>query len=144
MEEESVTATTPPVSPPAGAAAAKTAAADDAFGADLYRLLSEDAPDTVFSPVSVAGVLRMALCGAHGQTAAELASALHGSPDAAPEGLRAVSAVVREVAAGGSVTFLAPSMMWVQSGLTLRPGFTAELLAAAASVVDVDFDTGIR
>jgi serpin B len=44
------------------------------------------------------------------------------------------------VAAGGSVTFLAPSTMWVQSGLPLRPGFTAELLAAvAASVVDADF-----
>jgi serine protease inhibitor len=142
MEEEPVTATTPPGSPPtpAGAAAAGAAAADDAFGADLYRLLSEHAPDTVFSPVSVAGVLRLALCGARGRTAAELASALHGSADAAAEGLREVSAVVRDVAAGRSVTFLAPSIMWVQSGLPLQPGFTAELLAAAAaSVVDADF-----
>jgi serpin B len=139
MEEESVTTTTPPVSPPAGAAAAGTAAADDAFGADLYRLLTEQASDTVFSPVSVAGVLRMALCGARGRTAAELASALHGSSAAAPEGLRAVSAVVRDVTAGGSVTFLAPSTMWVQSGLPLQPGFTADLLAAAAAVVDADF-----
>jgi serpin B len=130
MEDKSVKATL----------AAGTAAADDAFGADLYRLLTEHASDTVFSPVSVAGVLRMALCGARGRTAAELASALHGSPDAAPEGLRAVSAVVRDVAAGGSVTFLAPSTMWVQSGLPLQSGFTAELLAAAAaSVVDADF-----
>jgi serpin B len=141
MEEEPVTATTPPVSPPTpeGAAVAG-AAADDAFGADLYLLLTEDASDTVFSPVSVASALRMALCGARGRTAAELASALHGSPDAAAEGLRAVSAVVRDVAAGGSVTFLAPSTMWVQSGLPLQPGFTAQLLAAqAASVVDADF-----
>ena len=142
MEEEPVTATTPPVSPllPEGAGAAGAAAADDAFGADLYRLLTEDASDTVFSPVSVASALRMALCGARGRTAAELASALHGSPDEAAEGLRAVSAVVRDVAAGGSVTFLAPSTLWVQSGLPLQPGFTAELLAAqAASVVDADF-----
>jgi serpin B len=127
MEQDSVTA------------ADEAAAADDAFGADLYRLLAEHAPDTVFSPVSVASALRMALCGARGRTAAELASALHGSPDAAPEGLHAVSAVVRDVAAGGSVTFLAPSTMWVQSGLPLQPGFTAELLAAAASLVDADF-----
>jgi serpin B len=139
MENESVTATTPPVSPPAGAAADGTAAADDAFGADLYGLLTDHASDTVFSPLSVAGVLRMALCGARGRTAAELAGALHGSPAAAPEGLRAVSAVVRDVTAGGSVTFLAPSTMWVQSGLPLQPGFTAELLAAAAAVVDADF-----
>ena len=56
MEEESATATTPPVSPSAGAAAAGTAAADDAFGADLYRLLTEHASDTVVSPLSVAGL----------------------------------------------------------------------------------------
>jgi serpin B len=115
-------------------------AADDAFGADLYRLLTEDAPDTVFSPVNVANVLRMALCGARGQTAAELASALHGTPDAAAEGLRAVSAAVRDVVASGSVTVRAPSIVWVQSGLPLQPGFTAELRSAAgASVAGTDF-----
>ena len=58
-----------------GPAAAVPAIADDAFGADMYRLLSERAPDTVFSPVSVAAALQMALCGARGQTAAELAGA---------------------------------------------------------------------
>ncbi len=57
-----------------GSAPAVPAIADDAFGADMYRLLSERAPDTVFSPVSVAAALRMALCGARGQTAAELAA----------------------------------------------------------------------
>ena len=58
-------------------AATIPAAADDAFGADLYRVLTEQAADLVFSPASVASVLRMALCGARGQTAAELAGALH-------------------------------------------------------------------
>jgi serpin B len=140
MHEEPATAT-PPASPsaPAEAAVARAAAADDAFGADLYWLLTEDASDTVFSPASVASVLRMALCGARGQTAAELASALHGAPEAAAEGLRAVSAAVRDVA-GRSVTLRAPSTVWVQSGLPLLPGFTAELrAAAAASVADADF-----
>jgi serpin B len=51
--------------------------ADEAFGADLYRLLAGDAPDLVFSPASVAAALRMALCGARGETATELAAALH-------------------------------------------------------------------
>jgi serpin B len=135
MDEEPFTATTPRPSPPTpeDAAAAGVAATDDAFGADLYRLLTDHATDTVFSPVSVASALRIALCGARGLTAAELASALHGSPDTAAEGLRAVSAVVHEVAADGSVTFRAPSTIWVQSGLPLQPGFTAELLAAAAA-----------
>ena len=40
-------------------------------------MLTEQAADLVFSPASVASVLRMALCGARGQTAAELAGALH-------------------------------------------------------------------
>ena len=130
MREEPVTA----------AMTSAVSAADDAFGADLYRLLTEDASQTVFSPVSVAAALRMALCGARGQTATELAGALHESPDAAAGGLRATSAAVREVAADGSVTFRAPSIVWVQSGLPLLPGFTSQLGdAAAAAIAQVGF-----
>ncbi len=125
-----------------GSATAVPAIADDAFGTDMYRLLSERAADTVFSPVSVAAVLRMALCGARGQTATELAGALHlgGSPDAAAEGLRALAALVSDVTADGAVTFRAPATVWVQAGLPLQPDFTARLReAAAAAVADADF-----
>ena len=123
-----------------GPTTASPAAADDAFAADVYLLLTEDAAETVFSPVSVAAALRMALCGARGQTAAELAGALHEAPDAAAEGLRAVSAAVRDVAAGGSVTLRAPRIAWVQSGLPLRSAFTSQLGdSAAASVAQVGF-----
>ena len=127
-----------PDQPAPAMTAAAVAAADDAFGADLYRMLSEQAPDTVFSPVSVASVLQMALCGARGQTAAELAGALHldGSPDTAAEALRTVSAVVSDVTAGGTVTFRAPAAVWVQSGLPLRPDFTARL---GQAVTEADF-----
>ena len=121
MGEEPVTAT--------------TTAADDAFGADLYLSLTEKARETVFSPMSVAAALRMALCGARGQTATELAGALHESPDAAADGLRATSAAVGDVAAGGSVTFRAPSIVWVQSGLPLRSEFTSQLGEAAADAI---------
>jgi serpin B len=120
-------------------AAAVPAIADDAFGADMFRLLSERAADTVFSPVSVAAALRMALCGARGQTAAELAGVLHGSPEGAAEGLRALAALVSDVTADGSVTFRAPATVWVQAGLPLQPAFTAGLRAAAATVADADF-----
>ncbi len=122
----------PDQSPPA------TTAADDAFGADLYRLLSEQAPDTVFSPVSVASVLQMALCGARGQTAAELAGALHldGSPDTAAAALRGLSALVATVTADGTVTFRAPAAVWVQAGLPLQPDFTAQL---GEAVAETDF-----
>jgi serpin B len=118
-----------------GRATAGPAIADDAFGADLYRLLTEGDTQTVFSPVSVAAALRMALCGARGQTAAELAGALHEAPDTAAEGLRATSSAVRDVTADGSVTLRAPSIAWVQSGLPLRPEFTSQLGEAAAAAI---------
>jgi serpin B len=118
---------------------AATATPDDAFGADLWRVLTEDASQTVFSPVSVASALRMALCGARGQTATELAGALHEAPDAAAAdaaagGLGATAAVVRDVGADGSVTLRAPSNVWVQSGLPLLPGFTSQLGDAVTPV----------
>ncbi len=126
-------------------AARAAAAADDAFGADMYRILAQDSTDTVFSPVSVASALRMALCGAGGTTAAEMASALHlegpqleEPADAAADGLRWLAAVLREVAAAGSATFRAPNTVWVQSGLPVRPEFTARL-SDAATFAEADF-----
>jgi serpin B len=124
------------------------AAADEQFGVDMYQVLAQDAADTVFSPVSVASVLLMALCGARGKTAGELAGALHvdASPDAAAGGLRwlssALGAVTPDgaVTADGSVTLRAPDTVWVQSGLPLLPPFTSRLREAGdASLADADF-----
>ena len=120
--------------------AARAAAADAAFGTDLYLVLAEDAADTVFSPASVASALRMALCGARGRTAAELARALHlnGSSrpeDAAVSGLSLVSAGKD----GGSAVFRAPNTAWIQSGLPLRAEFTERLNLAAATTARTDF-----
>ena len=67
----------------------EAAAANAALGADLYQVLAADAADTVFSPASVASALRMALCGARGQTAAELARALHLAGYAKPQDVAA-------------------------------------------------------
>ena len=122
-------------------AARESAATAGAFGADLYSLLAQDGANTVFSPVSVASALWMAWCGARGQTAAELARALHldGSANAAGDGLRSLSALVGDTAAGGSVTFRAPNTVWIQSGLPVRPEFTARLSEASAKFADADF-----
>jgi serpin B len=118
---------------------ARTAAtADAAFGADMYQVLAEGATDTVFSPASVAAALRMALCGARGQTADELARALHldGSPgqDVAASGLSLAAS-----GAGEGATLHAPNTVWVQSGLVLRADFTAQLSRAAAMLAEADF-----
>jgi serpin B len=139
--------------PEEAARAAAGAAADDAFGARLLQLLAEQATDIVFSPASVAGALRMALCGARGQTAAELAAALQlggaelggaelggaelgGVPEAAAEGLRGMAALVADVTAAGLVTLRAPAEVWVQAGLALAPGFTARLGPDAVAAAD--------
>ena len=68
---------------------------DDAFGAALYRLLAVDDGNLVFSPASIGAALRMALCGARGQTAAEIAAALGlPGPQAAAGGLRVLAAAL--------------------------------------------------
>ena len=129
-------------------AARTVAAADAAFGADLYRVLAEDTADTIFSPASVAAALRLAWCGARGQTAAELAQVLHlnGSPrpeDVAVSGLSLIAAG-RAIGggrgpAGESATLRAPDTVWIQSRLPVRPEFTAALSQAAAAIADADF-----
>ncbi len=132
----------------------RTVRADEAFGADLYLLLADGAPDTVFSPASVAAALRMALLGARGETAAELARTLHAETgedpaDAAAEGLRALADIVGEVnsadapgsGAEESVTFRVSNTAWVQSGFPLLPDFTGRLRdAASADFADADFE----
>jgi serpin B len=124
----------------AGDTGGTAAAADEAFGGALYRLLAAGSGNLVFSPASIAAALRMALCGARGQTADEIAAALQLSgPDTAADGLRLLSAGLAQLT-DDRVVFRAPNTMWVQSGLPLQPEFTATLReAAAVSVRDADF-----
>ena len=120
------------------------AAADAALGADLYQILTEDAADTVFSPASVASALRIALCGARGQTAAELARVLHLDEDPAPQdaaatGLRSAQDWLTSSGPGsGSATFRAPNTVWIQSGLPVSAAFTARL-HDAVTLADANF-----
>ena len=119
------------------------ASSDDAFGAGLYQRLPA-AGNLVFSPSSIAIALRLVLLGARGETAAQIAAALHlGGPDQAGPELRTVLALLGDLAAR-DLTLRAPSTVWVQSGLPLEPGFTAALAAAAdraatVSLRDADF-----
>ena len=120
------------------------AAADAALGADLYQILTEDAADTVFSPASVASALRIALCGARGQTAAELARVLHLDEDPKPQdaaatGLRSAQDWLTSSGPGsGSATFRAPNTVWIQSGLPVSAAFTARL-HDAVTLADATF-----
>lgn len=113
---------------------------DDAFGAALYRLLAAEDGNLVFSPASIGAALRMALCGARGQTAAEIAAAMGlPGPQAAADGLRLLSRGLAGLP-GDGVILRAPNTMWLQSGLPVQPRFTAALReAAAVSIRDADF-----
>ena len=122
------------------------AAADDMFGADLFRLLGAAGHNTVFSPASVAAALQMALCGARGATAAQLAAALHlDGPAQAADGLRLLSDLLSSAGAGGpggGVIMRAPNTLWVQAGLPLSPGFTGQLVdIAGVTVRPADFQS---
>ena len=124
-------------------------AADDMFGADLFRLLGAAGQNTVFSPASVAAALQMALCGARGATAAQLAAALHlDGPARAADGLRLLSDLLSSAGAGGpggpggGVIVRAPNTLWVQAGLPLSPGFTGQLAdIAGVTVRPADFQS---
>ncbi len=123
------------------------AAADDAFGVDLYRVLGVTSGNTVFSPASIAAALRMVLCGARGQTATEIARALHLGDSATAEtgraGLRLLSEVAAQGDGGTDLTLRAPNTMWVQDGYPLLPTFTDLLRdAAAVAVRQADFHGG--
>src|ERR1700761_2305845 len=129
----------------AGSQTAGPAAADDAFGMDLYRRPGAGPPNLVFSPASVAAALQMALVGARGSTASQLAAALHlaatdpAKAGGARDGLRLLSTVI---AAGQdpALVMRAPNTLWIQSGLPLAPSFTGPLRdVAAAAVHETDF-----
>ncbi len=125
--------------------AREAAEADAAFGVDLYGVLGADAEDMVLSPASVAGALRMALCGASGQTAAELARVLHlgtypEPQDVAAAGLRLMPARPGDGEPGaGSATFRAPATVWIQSGLQLGGRFRARVVTPGVTLADADF-----
>jgi serpin B len=138
------------------------AVAEDRFGIDLYRRLGANQQNLVFSPASIAAALQMALAGARGSTAAQLAAALklgQGDPaGGARDGLLLLSAAIS--AGQGSAPdaqnaqanranranqdptpiLRAPSSLWVQAGLPLEPAFTSPLQDLAAALVrEADF-----
>jgi serpin B len=108
--------------------------ADAAFGTDLYLKLAATG-NVVFSPASIAAALRMALAGARGDTAAELAAVLHlPDPDAAADGLNQLAAI----RPGDDLTFRAPNVMWLESGLSVLDSYAAQL-SRTVSVERCDF-----
>jgi serpin B len=94
------------------------ATADAAFGTDLYTQLAGPG-NLVFSPASIAAALRMALIGARGETAAELARALHlPGADAAQEAQEQFASI-----SGDGVVLDVVNTAWIESALHVRQEF---------------------
>ena len=116
------------------AALTQAVAADAAFGTDVYKQLAA-AGNVVFSPASIAAALQMALAGARGDTATELATALHRpGPEAAADGL----AQLAGIHAGDDLTFRAPNIMWLESAAAVRDDYMKRLSGTVA-VEQCDF-----
>jgi serpin B len=112
----------------------QTVQADAAFGTDLYLKLAATG-NVVFSPASIAAALRMALVGARGETADELAAALRlPGPEAAADGLKQLAGI----RPGDGLTFRAPNIMWLESAESVRDDFLAQL-AETVAVERCDF-----
>ena len=113
---------------------AQAVQADAAFGTDLYLKLAASG-NVVFSPASIAAALRMALAGARGDTAAELAAVLRlPGPEDAADGLKQLAGI----RPGDGLTFRAPNIMWLESAESVRDDFLAQL-AETVAVERCDF-----
>lgn len=118
--------------PPAGPRVAQltrqaTVDADGRLGADLLAALGRDGNE-VISPYSIAVALQMALAGAKGETAAQMANVLHlPSPDAASLSTAAAE-LARDLNALNDprtrMVLRIANQLWPQSGYPLEPAFT--------------------
>jgi serpin B len=105
----------------------------------LYQRLGSGDENLVASPSSLATVLAMALPGARGRTAEEIARVLHTTLD--PGRLAAAmgtldAGIGQRVSASNTAELDVSNALWSQRGYTVRPVFL-ELLAGA-------FDTGVH
>ncbi|HEX4831954.1 MAG TPA: serpin family protein [Trebonia sp.] len=116
--------------------AGELAAADAAFGTDLYARLAGPG-NLVFSPASIAAALRMALIGARGETATELAHVLHlpGEAGSLAGVARNASAALAGFRAGRDLTLRTVNTAWVDQAVVVRRSF----LDQPVEVAEADF-----
>ena len=114
----------------------EAARADARFGTGLHRTLKFTG-NVVFSPASVAAALKMALAGAGGETAAELAAAVGlDSPGDAAASLRELGTLDADGSDG--LTLRGPNTMWLDETLTVRETYL-EALSGSTRVERCDF-----
>jgi serpin B len=126
-----------------GATESPAALGLDQFSAALYRELAiGDRDNMVFSPLSISSALSMALAGARGRTAAEMAKALR-QPDADVRYYSDLAALLQQVAKSGNADgnqFLNANRLWLQKDFKILPDFRNTLqMAYGAPAIQADF-----
>src|SRR5262249_23620251 len=101
------------------------ATADAAFGADLYKVLAGPG-NLVLPPAPMAAAVRMALSGARGETADEMARVL---PLPSGEAARAAHDERASTPAGGDIALRVVNTAWIESGLSVRDEFLGQPVA---------------
>ena len=97
----------------------------NAFAADLYTKLEGDAPNVFFSPASLSTALAMTLCGADGQTRAQMRRVLH-HQQPWTELRGAYRAFLSGLSAEGAWTMAVANRLWGQTGYPFEPALRTE------------------
>jgi serpin B len=101
------------------------------FAAGSYRELARGSGNLVFSPFSISTVISMALSGARGQTAKEMAGALNLTyPDSSYDAaLASLVEQITKAANGGGSELLNANGLWVERAFPILPDFRQTLAA---------------
>jgi serpin B len=112
------------------------------FASSSYQQVAARGGNIVMSPFSISSALSMALVGARGQTAAEIAKVL-GQANADPAYHRELAALVEQIAKAansGPNQFLNADGLWVQKNFKILPDFLETLRTVYhAPPAEVDF-----
>ena len=113
---------------------------NNAFAIDLYGQLRQQPGNLFFSPASISTAFAMAYAGAHGQTATEMAAALHFKlpPDQLHPAMGALLASLNAAHAGYELHVA--DALWAENGEAFLPAFLSVTKADyAAGFHPVDF-----
>jgi serine protease inhibitor len=101
------------------------AKAVNAFAIDLYKQIRTPEGNLFFSPYSVSLCLAMAYTGARGNTASQMASALHFESDQESMGrsFRALNGQIAATAQGKAVELNIANALWAEKSCFWSPGF---------------------
>jgi serpin B len=113
------------------------------FAVDLYRQMGEEGKNLFFSPYGIYTVLALMYGGAAGETAEQMAAALHVTLDAEAfqAGLADIQEILNQIGERGEVELNIANSLWPQSGAALKPEFLQLAARYLAAIYQVDYRT---